>query len=215
VVYRNEEDLLQSGNLMETYLWDILPTKLRLDQIFVRNRSILTDMDVILWTLVALIPRLKSFAVPEHLLYWGPFSQFTSRYLTWFILDFSVSFLAISTAGILRRLTTPFDFGIHLSLLIALAVAMMFSLINWLAGLNRINWSRARPQEAIDLAISCAIVTALVMVANMVFPTGTRFPVSVILSTGILSFFGFTLIRYRGRLIMAIADRLLRCGYNL
>ncbi len=59
VVYRNEEDLLRSSNLMDTYLWDILPTKLRLDQIYVRNRSVLSDMDVVFWTSIALIPRLK------------------------------------------------------------------------------------------------------------------------------------------------------------
>jgi lipopolysaccharide/colanic/teichoic acid biosynthesis glycosyltransferase len=98
VVYRNEEDLLQSSNLMDTYLWDILPSKLRLDQIYVRNRSILSDLDVIFWTFIALIPRLRSFSVPEHLLYWGPFSQFTSRYLFWFIVDFVIAFLAVGSA---------------------------------------------------------------------------------------------------------------------
>lgn len=214
VVYRNEEDLLHSANLMETYLWDILPTKLRLDQLYVRNRSFLTDLDVILWTLVALIPKLKTFVVPEHLLYWGPFSQFTYRYLGWFFIDFMVAFISVAFAGILRRLTDPFDLGIQVAILIALAMAFLFSLINSLAGLNRINWSRARPQDAFDLAFSSGIVTALIMVANLVFPQGTRFPMSVVLVSGILSFFGFVAVRYRSRLLVGIANRLIRLRGN-
>lgn len=207
VVYRNEEDLLQSSNLMDTYFWDILPSKLRLDQLYVRNRSALSDIDVIFWTAVALIPRLKSFSVPEYLLYWGPLSRFTYHYLGWFFVDFIVSFLAVATAGILRRLTTPFDLGVHVSILIALAIALLFSLINALAGLNRINWAKARMQDAFDLAFSTGVVTLVVMVANVVFPTGNRFPMSVILVSGILSYSGFVLVRYRTRLLSIFAKR--------
>jgi diguanylate cyclase (GGDEF)-like protein len=210
VVYRNEEDLLQSSSLMDSYLWDILPSKLRLDQIYVRNRNVLTDLDVIFWTLVALLPRLKSFSVPEHLLYWGPLARFVYHYLGWFFVDFLVAFGAVAVAGVLRRLTTPFDLGLNVAVLISLGLALLFSLINSLAGLNRINWMRARPQEALDLALSTGIVTALVIVANLVFPRGTRFPMSVILMTGILSYFGFVTVRYRSRLLTGIARYWLR-----
>ncbi len=205
VVYRNEEDLLQSSSLMDTYLWDILPTKLRLDQIYVRNCSVLTDMDVILWTLIALLPRLNGISVPEHMLYWGPLSRFTSQYLAWFITDFIVSFIAVATAGIIRRLTDPFDLGLDVAVAIALAIALLFSLINTLAGLNRINWAKARTQEALDLAFSTGIVTALVLVANLVFPRGTRFPISVIIVSGMLSYFGFLTVRYRTRMLASFA----------
>jgi diguanylate cyclase (GGDEF)-like protein len=210
VVYRNEEDLLQSSNLMDTYLWDILPTKLRLDQLYVRNRTVVSDLDVIFWTAVGILPRLKGFSIPEHLLYWGPLSQFTVHYLGWFLIDFVVSFSAVATAGIIRRLSTPFDLGLNVAVPIALAIAFTFSLINSLAGLNRINWSRATLQDAIDLALSTAIVTVLVLVANLVFPQGARFPVSVILVSGALSYFGFVAVRYRMRLLTAVAYRWLR-----
>jgi diguanylate cyclase (GGDEF)-like protein len=210
VVYRNEEDLLQSSTLMDTYLWDILPSKLRLDQIYVRNRSVLTDLDVIFWTVIALLPRLKSFSVPEHLLYWGPLSQFTSRYLFWFIIDFFIVFFAVATGAVIRRLTAPLDLGVALAAAIALTIALLFSMINALAGLNRINWSKARTQEAIDLAVSTGVVTALVFVANLVFPSGARFPISVILVSGIVSYFGFIAVRFRSRLVTALADRWLR-----
>ncbi len=203
VVYRNEEDLLHSSNFMDTYLWDILPSKLRLDQLYVRNRSVLTDLDVIFWTFVALIPNLKGISVPEHLLYWGPFSRFTSRYLGWFFIDFAISFLAVASAGTLRRISDPLNLGFEVSVLIALAIAFLFSLINTLTGLNSISWSRARPQDALDLAFSSGIVTVLILVANMVFSPGNRFPVSVIVISGFLSCVGFVAVRYRTRLLTA------------
>jgi diguanylate cyclase (GGDEF)-like protein len=207
VVYRNEEELLQTTHLMDTYLWDIIPSKLRLDQLYVRNRSILTDLDVIFWTFIVLLPRIKSFSVPEHKLYWGPLSQFTYRYLVWFFIDFIVSFITVAIVGVLRRLTTPLDIGFYMSVVIALAIAMIFSLINSLAGLNKINWSKARLEDALDLALSSALVTALVLVANFVFPSGTRFPISVILMSGFFSYFGFLSVRYRTRMLTAIARR--------
>jgi len=206
VVYRNEEDLLQSSNVMDTYLWDILPSKLSLDKLYVRGRSVLTDLDVIFWTLVALLPNLNKFSVPEYLLYWGPLARFTNRYLGWFIVDFVIAFIAVSVAGILRRITTPLDLGLGVATGIALAIALLFSLINTLAGLNRINWARARAQDALDLAFSCSIVTIAVLVANLVFPRGTRFPISVIITAGILSCFGFISVRYRGRLLSYLAS---------
>lgn len=206
VVYRNEEDLLQSSSLMDTYLWDILPSKIRLDQIYVRNRSFLTDLDVIFWTVVALIPRLKTFTVPEYMLYWGPFARFTHHYLGWFFVDFLISFGAVATAGIIRRITTPLDLGIEVAVVISLAIALLFSTINALAGLNRITWSQARPLEAASLAFSTTIVTILVLVGNFVFFSRVgRFPISIILFSGILSYFGFVIVRYRSRLLTGLA----------
>lgn len=205
VVYRNEEDLLQSSNLMDTYLWDILPSKLRLDQLYVRNRSVLTDLDVIIWTAFALVPRLKGFSIPEHLLYWGPLARFTYHYLGWFFVDFAVSFIAVAFAGVLRRLTNPLDLGLEVAVGIALSIAILFSIINALAGLNRINWNKARTQDAADLSLSTAAVTLVVLVANLVFPQGTRFPISVIVSSGLLSYIGFVIVRYRGRLLTGFA----------
>lgn len=210
VVYRNEEDLLQSSSLMDTYLWDILPSKFRLDQLYVRNRSVLTDLDVIFWTAVALIPRLKGFSVPEHLLYWGPLARFTYHYLGWFAIDFLVSFVAVSVVGVLRRLQDPLDLGFHVAVLIAFGIALAFSLINAATGLNRINWARATAQEALDLGFSSAVVTTLLLVINLVYPREVRFPLSVIIVSGLLSYLGFISVRYRMRLLTGIAQRWLR-----
>jgi diguanylate cyclase (GGDEF)-like protein len=210
VVYRNEETLLQSSNLMDSYLWTILPSKLRLDQLYIRNRSILTDIDVIFWTSIALVPTLKDFSIPEHLLYWGPFSRFTSRYLGWFFVDFLISFASLAVAGLVRRLSDPLDLGIEVAVLISLGIATLFSLINTLAGLNNISWSRARAQDALDLAFSSGIVTVVVLVANFVYPSATRFPVSVILMASFLSYFGFVAVRYRSRMVTAVAHYWMR-----
>lgn len=62
VRYHHEETLLQSGNLMQSYFSSILPTKLRLDQLYVRRRSLLLDLDVIYWTFRILLPRQTSYA---------------------------------------------------------------------------------------------------------------------------------------------------------
>ncbi|WP_083461746.1 sugar transferase [Thermanaerothrix daxensis] len=210
VLYRNEEEMLQSRNVMERYLWDILPSKLRLDQLYVRNRSIWTDFDVLFWTAVVLLPRLKNYVVPEHLLYWGPLARFLNRYLIWFLADFVVAFFAIGIAGVLRRLSGPLDLGIELSLGIAFIIAMMFSLINALTGINRVEWSRAGASEAIDLAVSTGLVTLILFLINLFLPNGTLLPPIVLVAAGMFAYIGFVAVRYRNRVITGLAERWLR-----
>jgi len=210
VLYRNEEQMLQSRNVMERYLWDILPSKLRLDQLYVRNRNVWTDFDVLFWTAVVLLPRLKNYVVPEHLLYWGPLSRFVNHYLTWFVADFLVAFLAIGLAGVLRRLSGPLDLGVDVALGIALAIALMFSLINTLTGINRVEWSRAGGAETMDLAVSTGLVTLVLFLVNLVLPGGTLLPPIVLVVSGMFAFFGFVAVRYRARLLTTLAERWLR-----
>jgi lipopolysaccharide/colanic/teichoic acid biosynthesis glycosyltransferase len=68
VVYRDEESLLNASNLMDSYLRDVIPSKLRLDLLYIRNRTVLSDLDVIFWMVVALLPRLRYITIPESLL---------------------------------------------------------------------------------------------------------------------------------------------------
>lgn len=207
VLYRNEESMLQSQNVMERYLWDILPSKLRLDQLYVRNRNILSDMDVVFWTAVALLPRMRNAAIPQHLLYRGPLSILFNRYVVWFAVDFLVSLLAIGIAGGLRRLSGPLDIGFEISTGIALVIALLFSLINSIMGINRIKWERATASEALDLAISTGIVTLLLFIGNLMMPGGTLLPPIVVVLSGMLAFIGFVGVRYRTRLITGLATR--------
>ncbi|HMM60767.1 MAG TPA: hypothetical protein PKC25_11645, partial [Candidatus Rifleibacterium sp.] len=61
--FRDEEKLLSSGNLMEDYLKQVLPSKLRLDILYIRRRTVLNDLDVIFLTLVALLPQLRKKSI--------------------------------------------------------------------------------------------------------------------------------------------------------
>ena len=45
VLFRNEEAILATDHVMDTYLESIVPSKLRLDQLYVRNHSLLLDID--------------------------------------------------------------------------------------------------------------------------------------------------------------------------
>ena len=64
VLYRDEEALLYSSRLMDAYLGGIAPSKLRLDQLYVRYRSPLLDLDILLWTFLVLLPRVCSLNPP-------------------------------------------------------------------------------------------------------------------------------------------------------
>jgi diguanylate cyclase (GGDEF)-like protein len=207
VVYRHEEDLLHSENVMGQYLWDILPTKLRLDQLYVRHRTILTDLDVIFWTSMVLPPRLKEYSVPVNWLVWGPFTRFINRYLSWFLVDMIISFGAIGVAGVIWRISAPLDLGVKLGIGIGLIIAFLFSLINASMGLNRISWSRASPGNAMDLAISSGTVTLVLFFINLFWGNEPLLPPSMLAVAGAISFTGFVAARYRSRLITGLAIR--------
>ncbi|MCK4819418.1 sugar transferase [bacterium] len=207
VIYRNEESLLKSDKVMSDYLRDILPSKIRLDLLYVRNRSVLADMDVLFWTLVVLLTRVSSSTVPEHLLYWGPLSRFIDRHFTWFLLDLIVSFVSVAFAGTIWRLSAPYHLGVEVSIGIALTIALLFSILNTVVGINRTSWSKASAREAIDLALSSGLVTAFLFFFNLYVPGGPILPPGMLVVSGMFSFFGFIAVRYRSRLIAELANR--------
>lgn len=207
IVYRNEEKMLQSEDIMNQYFWDILPTKLRLDQLYIRKRNILSDLDVIFWTLIALVPRLKDFEIQEHLLFQGPLNLLFRRYVRWFILDFFVALISVSMAGVLRRLNSPLDIGVIPSIGIALSVALLFSLVNTMLGINRIEWRLASAGESLDIAISIGIVTFILFFINMALPAALKLPQIVLVTSSMFAFIGFIFVRYRGRIITGLATR--------
>ena len=207
VLFRNEETMLQSRNLMDRYLIDILPSKLRLDQLYIRHRNVLSDLDVLFWTAIALLPNMKNFHIPEHLLYQGPMNVFVNRYFNWFVMDFLVSLAAVTFAGVLRRLSSPLDLGFEKSAAFGLIIALLFSLLNSIMGINRINWSRASAGEAMDIGISTTIVTLVLFLISFIVPDDNFLPPIVLVTSGMFSFAGFIIIRYRGRLISGFASR--------
>lgn len=207
IIYRSEEQLLSNTSAMDQYLEQVLPNKLRLDQLYLRNRSFIGDLDIIFMTLVLLLPRLRTVKIKEKLLYSSPLSNFARRYLTWFIADFIVSLAAISIAGLIWRTYAPLNLGIWRAVLIAIGVAFMLSSINYLFGLGRIRWRYASPIYALDLFLSTSL-TVLILTIVMPFLTNqVLLPIGLVINFGSITFVGLVLIRYRERLLFMLANR--------
>ena len=134
---------------MDAYLETILPDKLRLDQLYVRNHSLLGDLDVIFLTLATLLPRLRESQVRAEMLYNGFLSRLVHRYLAWFSLDGLVALAAVSAAGLLWWKEGPLQLGLGRALLLAALLAGLFSLVNSLRGLGAsIGIPPARPMPS-------------------------------------------------------------------
>lgn len=215
VLYRDEEAMLQAGNVVDQYLKVILPSKLRLDLVYVHHRSFLTDLDVIFWTLLALLPQLKTRRVPEHLLFWGPLARFISRYFSWFVLDSLVAFVVVAATGVIWRSNGPLELGRGLAVGVALAIALVFSLVNALLGVGRVVWSRADTGDAIGLAVSSGLTTVILLIANWFWEpravpvpyVGHRLlPSGLIVVSGAVAFVGFAVLRYRMRIITGLSQ---------
>jgi len=211
VLYRDEEKILGSNaDPYQQYFQSVLPSKLRLDQLYVRNRNLLTDIDVIFWTAIALLPRLRNRSIKETTLFWGPFATFASRYLSWFVIDTLVAFSAALLSELIWRTSLPLNLGPATAVLAALLFGLLFSLINALLGLNRVSWSRAAAGDALTLAFSTALTTILLVLLKLNFLAEQILPVGTLITTGILAFMGFVFVRYRERLITGAATRWIR-----
>jgi len=215
VLYRDEESMLQAGNVVDQYLKVILPSKLRLDLLYVHRRSFLTDLDVIFWTLLALLPQLKSRPVPEHLLFWGPLARFISRYFSWFVFDGLIAFVAVAFTGLLWRSNGPLELGWSIAMGVAFAIAIIFSTVNALLGIGRVVWSWADFNDALPLAASSGLTTVILLLVNLVWQPRTIFvpyigyrllPSGLIIVSGVLAFTGFVLLRYRMRIITGFSE---------
>jgi lipopolysaccharide/colanic/teichoic acid biosynthesis glycosyltransferase len=210
VLYRDEENLLTAGQVMDTYLTAILPSKLRLDQLYVRHRSFLLDLDVIFWTFLVLLPRLGNHAPPENLLFIGPITRFIRRYVSWFMVDTIVTFLAVAFTGAVWRLYGPLNVGIFNSTVAAVGFAFLFSATGALLGANRISWGRARPADALDLVPALGVATAAAVILNRLIQNEYYdqpwFPEGMILVSAVVSTGGFLLARYRQRVLLALMD---------
>jgi len=207
VLYRTEEKLLNQENVMEEYVRSILPSKLRLDLLYVRNRSFLSDIDVIFWTAIALLPALRNKEIAEPKLFWGPLSLFVTRFMSWFVIDTAVVFVSALVAELIWRTSIPINLGYANAFLASLLIGLFFSLINALFGLNLVTWSRAAAGDALVLGFSAAISTGLLVLLKIWLLEKDVLPVGLLITTGLLSFFGFVVARYRERLITGAATR--------
>jgi len=210
VVFRHEENQLRTASVIDDYLRSILPNKLRIDSLYVRNRSIFTDLDLIFMTLVCLLPRLKEYDFPHHTLYWGPISKFVNRVLNWFFIDFLTSLAAVAAAGIIWRLDAPLNVGLRTAFLFGLAMSATFSATNLIFGLNRVEWRRAPAYYAVLLAVSTLVSTCILVMLNIAayyLPGLTSLPNAMLFIAGLFSLGGFVLARYRQRLLTGFSYR--------
>jgi lipopolysaccharide/colanic/teichoic acid biosynthesis glycosyltransferase len=228
VLYRDEETLLSSKQLMDTYLGEILPSKLRLDQLYVRHRSFWSDLDIIFWTLLSLVPRMRDKEFSEPSLFVGPFSRFMHRHVRWFFIDILVTMAALALAGLFWRTMGPLHVGWNSALILAFCFASLFSITNYFLKISQIEWSCAAASDALDLlpGVGISLFTALV-INNLLPPQWVGVPVTDSYFQGALSFLrsrpllpngmlilsaglaaaGFIVVRYRSRLITGIATR--------
>lgn len=208
VAYHDEEQRLSQETLMQEYLNVIMPDKLRLDQLYVRHRTFLTDLDAIFWTLTILIPTLRASRIPEGWLFGGPLTRITRRYWNWFLIDFCVALGSIAFWGTVWRVMGPLDLGLGRAMGMGVMLAGLFSLGNTLFGLKGVSWSRAQPEDSLRLLISCTLValfTLYLHAGTSAFSAGV--PVELLLVISLTVSMGVVVARYRSRLLTGLASR--------
>lgn len=207
ILYRDEEKRLDPNRLMDDYLENILPDKLRLDQLYVRHHNLFTDLDALFWTLVVLIPRLGDKRISEGWLFGGPITRLTRRYLNWLVVDFVVALLCIGLTGALWRMSGPLDIGLERAMYMAIVLAFLFGMFNALLGLKSVSWSRPAAEDVLRLFVSCALVTIAVSALELAYHPEAFPPVRFMSVAGLSVLFGFVAARYRLRLITGLASR--------
>lgn len=215
IIYHDEENRLSRNNVMNEYLRQILPDKMRLDQLYVRNQSLTADLDIIFWTLAIFIPIVARAKIPENLLFFGPLSRLVHRYLNWFVIDLIVSLFAFTLVGFIARHQLPPYWDTRQLFMLAVFMALIFSGINFLLGFNRILWRYATVNDGINLLVATSMLSVLVLIFNhlqgvfrwFAFPA---LPPQWILLMCLLAQIGLLVNRYRLRLISSISSRWLK-----
>ncbi len=207
ILYRDEEKRLNPERVVDDYMENILPDKLRLDQLYVRHHNLFTDLDALFWTFVIMIPRLGDRQIPEGWLFGGPITRLSRNYLSWFAIDFIVALLCIGVTGVLWRLSGPLDVGLDRAMYIAIILAFFFGLFNALLGLKAVSWAHPAAEDVLRLLVSCALVTLVVVALEMAYHPESFLPVRFMSTAGLAVLFGFVAVRYRLRLITGLASR--------
>ena len=192
---------------MDEYLKTILPNKIRLDQLYVRNSSIFTDLDIIAMTTLTLLPLLRRTTLNQRWLFGGPFYLFFRRVFSWFLIDMFIAAFVVGISGVVWRLSAVINLGWQNYLLMSIAIAVFVSLINLLLGLNRVNWTSASPIYVVDLAISVGITMSVLYGVTRLWLTEPWLPFSLIWLIGITMLVGLVFVRYRDRMLTGLANR--------
>jgi lipopolysaccharide/colanic/teichoic acid biosynthesis glycosyltransferase len=202
IVYRDEENMLSHDTLEDTYVNVIMSDKLRLDLEYIDHRSFLVDMDIILRTFLVLLPRFTQAAPEIEELLFGPVQCFIRRRLSWFTLDLILGFVAVSTASLVWwRAMRPVPMRWPLGVVSTAAMALTFTLMNQICGLQRSMWSCAGAQEVFEILLSTVFSITLLLAISALAPLEFPFPLGMIALSGFLAWFAFTAARYRSRLV--------------
>lgn len=204
VQYRDEEKMLSNHNVEQMYIMELSPDKMRLDQLYVRYRSFLLDLDTILWTAMMFLPKVGSYKPPEELLFLGVFSRIIRRFLNWFTIDLITTFVAFGITGVVFRTQTPLNIGPANAIILTFAYAVLFSGMGVIFGTNRIRWSKANPSDYFDLVPSWILATTIAFFVNMFLG---YLPSDLILIGSVFSLFGFIAIRARSMIITHFLER--------
>ncbi len=209
ILYRDEESMLHTGEVMRKYLHELSPDKMRLDQLYVHYHSFWLDLDVILWTAILLLPRIRAYSPPEHFLFVGPVSRLIQRYVAWLIWDFLIVLGSITLTGLVVRLVVPLNLGWPTAVKMALSFALLYSIIGILLKNNRVNWPKASSWESGNLWVTWLISTIITLGYYYTqFGLTNLRTMGVILISSMLALTGFTFIRYRGRIVNGLVSRL-------
>jgi hypothetical protein len=209
VTFRNEEKMLKGQSILDDYLRTILPEKIRMDQLYVRNHSFFGDLDVVFMTMILLLPGLRERKVNEINFYDGALTRFFDKYVTWFVLDLIIAFIAISIATLIWRISAPFEIGFLKMLGLAVLLAVVLGVSNTLFGLKNISWRFASPVHLFDLALSTAMAMLVFFGLIRLFKL-PNLPIPLLVNFGFFCFFGFVAIRFRERLLTGLASRWIR-----
>ena len=209
VLYRDEESMLRAGEVMQKYLHELSPDKMRLDQLYVHYQSFWLDLDVILWTALLLLPKIKAYSLPERLLFVGPVTRLIRRYVAWFLCDFLVVWVTYAAVSWFVHLFRPAEPTWLLSAGMAMAYALLFTLIGLFLSVNRINWAKASTWEIGTLWVAWIVATASLVSFYVYLGVQSLLVYGMALTASLLSFFGVLAVRYNGRLVSAVLSRLL------
>jgi len=208
VMYRNEESMLCSTNLIQKYLCDLSPTKIRLDQLYVRHRSFLLDLDTIFWTVLLLVPLIRAYSPPEQLLIVGPLTRLIKRYVVWYVCDFLVLLSSIWISFILIRNIAPVNINWSILLQMSVAYLVVYSFAATKTGAHLTRWCKATPRDAVRLSMAWLIATAAVLVAHSALELTSELKRMLILISSVFFLMGILLVRYRSRVLTGLLKRI-------
>lgn len=211
ILYHDEENLLSSTDLMGDYYKNILPDKLRLDGLYVRYHSFFSDIDVIFWTLAILVPQIVGARIPEGYIFAGPFAVLIRRHISWFTIDLITTLIAVTLTSLLWRFSAPLNWGISNLVALGALIAILFSSFNAIFGVNKVNWSKAQFNDVIGLALSGSFSTIVILMLvylqmSYKWLPYPPLPPMMVLTISLLAEAGSLAVRYRLRLITAVAN---------